>query len=197
MKLDSDNNAKGSSDSDATTLAEHLAVLLQRARKHDPDALAELCAAYYPKMLKFMRYRVGPGEADDLTGEVFVKVMRSIGSQTGSFDAWLYRVARNVIVDRVRYHQARPETELTDTMAETLTNGKETHAAADTRMDVDTALAAMNDEHRELLTLKFVQGMSNEEISEITGQNLNAIRAMQFRALKAMRTVLDRKGPDQ
>ena len=176
---------------------EALSNLLERARVQEPDALAELCAVYYPKILKFMRYRVGPNEADDLAGEVFVKVMRSIGSQTGSFDAWLYRLARNVIIDRVRYHQARPETELSDIMTETVANGKNIHAASTAHMDIESALAMMNEEHRELLTLKFVQGLTNEEIGEITGQNVSAIRAMQFRALKAMRAVLDRKGADQ
>ena len=177
--------------------AEGLSSLLERARAQELDALTELCAAYYPKILRFMRYRVGPNEADDLAGEVFVKVMRSIGSQTGSFDAWLYRLARNVIVDRVRYHQARPETELSDAMTETIANGKNAHAARTAHMDMESALAMMNEEHRELLTLKFVQGLTNEEIGEITGQKVSAIRAMQFRALKAMRAVLDRKGADQ
>jgi DNA-directed RNA polymerase specialized sigma24 family protein len=61
-------------------------------------------------------------------------------------------------------------------------------------MDVQAALAEVSDEHREFLTLKFVQGLTNGEISEITGQNLNAVRAMQFRALKSMRKILDREG---
>lgn len=174
--------------------AESLSSLLERARAQEPDALTELCAAYYPKILRFMRYRVGPNEADDLAGEVFVKVMRSIGSQTGSFDAWLYRLARNVIIDRVRYRQARPETELSDAMTETMANGKNGHAASTAHMDTESALAMMNEEHRELLTLKFVQGLTNEEIGEITGKKASAIRAMQFRALKAMRAVLDGKG---
>lgn len=177
--------------------AEGLSRLLARARAQEPDALTELCAAYYPKILRFMRYRVGPNEAEDLAGEVFFKVMRSIGSQTGSFEAWLYRLARNVIVDRVRYRQARPETELSDAMTETIANGKNAHAASTAHMDMESALAMMNEEHRELLTLKFVQGLTNEEIGEITGQKVSAIRAMQFRALKAMRAVLDRKGADQ
>ena len=177
--------------------AEGVSGLLERARAQEPDALTELCAAYYPKILRFMRYRVGPNEADDLAGEVFVKVMRSIGSQTGSFEAWLYRLARNVIIDRVRYHQARPETELSDAMTETMANGKNGHAASTAHMDMENALAMMNEEHRELLTLKFVQGLTNEEIGEITGQKVSAIRAMQFRALKAMRAVLDRKGADR
>ncbi len=129
-----------------------------------------------------------------LTSEVFAKVMRAIHQQTGRFEPWLYRLARNVIVDRVRYRQARPEMELTDTVQASLASQTVSPDAAATRVDIENALTHMSEEHRELLTLKFVQGLSNEEIGEITGQNLNAIRVMQFRALKAMRVVLERKG---
>jgi len=167
--------------------------LLDRARAMELDALTELCTAYYPKILKFMRYRVGQDEADDLAGEVFVKVMRSIGHQTGSFEAWLYRVARNVIIDWFRYRKSRPETELSDAIMKTTVNGKNGLAASTARIDVEMALAMMSEEHRELLTLKFVQGLTNEEIGEITGQNVSAIRGMQFRALQAMRAAFDRK----
>lgn len=176
---------------------EMLAQWVKDARNKDPQALSSLCAHYYPKILRYMRYRVGPNEADDLTGEVFVKVMRSIKGQSGSFDAWLYRLARNVVIDRARYRHARPETELTDVMMEQKTNGTDLQATSAARMDMESALAMLNEEHRELLTLKFVQGMSNAEIAGITGQSIGAIRAMQFRALNAMRAVLDRKGTGQ
>lgn len=168
--------------------------LLEKARARDPEALAELCTFYYPRILKFMRYRVGPSDADDLASEVFVKVMRSIDQQTGRFEPWLYQLARNIIIDRVRYQRVRPETEFAETMQQTQSNEPPSNDAAAAHVDIEGALAQMNDEHRELLTLKFVQGMSNQEIGEVTGQNLNAIRVMQFRALKAMRTALEKKG---
>jgi len=168
--------------------------LLEKARARDPEALAELCAIYYPRILKFVRYRMGPVEADDLTSEVFIKVMRAIDKQTGQFEPWLYRLTRNVVIDRVRYQRARPEAELDDTMQESLADDTPPQDSTAARVDLENALTKISEEHRDLLTLKFVQGLDNQEISEITGQNLNAIRVMQFRALKALRAVLEKEG---
>ena len=141
-----------------------------------------------------MRYRAGSDLAEDLTGEVIVKVMRSIEGQTGRFEPWLYRLARNVIIDNVRHRSARPETELSEDMSNKLTDEKTPAKTVSRQLDVQTALEQVSEEHREFLTLKFIQGLDNREISEITGQNMNAIRAMQFRALKAMRDVLAPEG---
>jgi RNA polymerase sigma-70 factor (ECF subfamily) len=100
----------------------------------------------------------------------------------------------NVIVDSVRHRTARPETELSEEMSDKLTDGTRPDETVICQMDVQAALTEVSDEHREFLTLKFIQGLTNDEISEITGQNVNALRAMQFRALKSMRKILDREG---
>ena len=152
--------------------------------------MARLCSHYYPKILRFMRYRVNSNLAEDLTGEVMVKVMRAIDRQTGRFEPWLYRLARNVIIDNARRRNARPETSMDEETMEQMTDGTTPSEIVERRMDVQTALEKVSDEHREFLTLKFIQGLSNKEIGEITGQTMNALRAMQFRALKAMRNVL-------
>jgi RNA polymerase sigma-70 factor, ECF subfamily len=164
--------------------------ILVRARKLDQEAMAALCGHYYSKILKFMYYRTSVGNAEDLTGEVFLKVMRSISSQNGNFEAWIYRIARNVIIDRARYSKARPEVAITDENEKTMTTGRDGTEKIDAAMDIKYALAQVNDEQRELLSLKFIQGLSNDEISEITGKSTGAIRAMQFRALAALREVM-------
>jgi|TARA_B100001971_G_C18262014_1_gene587851 RNA polymerase sigma-70 factor (ECF subfamily) len=171
----------------AKTTAESIEPWLGGAREKDPEALSKLCAYCYPMILRFMHYRVGADRAGDLAGEVILRVMHSIDKQHGRFEPWLFRIARNVIIDSARYNRARPESELTDDMAENLTDGKKTSEAAGVRLDVQAALSEASEEHREFLTLKFVQGLTNSEIGEITGQSANALRAMQFRALKAMR----------
>lgn len=160
--------------------------LIKKARELDEYALTELYGHYYPKILKFIHYRVHPAKAEDLTSDVFVKVLRSINKQKGNFEAWLYKIARNVIIDKARYSNSRPEVELNQEYSEHIKDAKSVHARIDMEMDIQQALLNVNDEQREFLTLKFIQGLSNKEISEITGQNIGALRAMQFRALKAL-----------
>jgi RNA polymerase sigma-70 factor (ECF subfamily) len=167
--------------------------LLRKARKGESTALASLCEKYYRKVLKFMYYHVGERRADDLTNEVFLKVMRNIRSQKGRFEPWLYRIARNLVIDNVRHWQASPEVEMDESLAQRVGNGSDGHSALLARMDVHDGLKRLRAEYRELLTLKFIQGLSNPEISEITGQKPGAIRVMQFRALAALRESLSRE----
>ena len=160
--------------------------LVKKARQRDAAALAELCERYYPRVLKFMRYRVGPGAAEDLAGEVFARLMRSIDRQNGRFEPWLYQIARNVVIDRARRKQTRPESEWDDSLMNH--PAEATNVAG--RLDLEQALTRLNDEQRELVTLKFLQGLTNDEIGEVTGRTAEAVRALQYRALSALREVM-------
>lgn len=164
--------------------------VLKAAKSLDVDALSKLCEHYYQHILKFMHYRVGQNDAEDLTGEVFLKVMRSIESQNGNFEAWLYRIARNTIIDRSRYRKIRPEAELNLELSSDVDESKNIEKQVGSAIDIEFALERISDEHRELIVMKFIQGLSNNDIAEATGKTPGAIRIMQFRALKAMNAIL-------
>ena len=74
-------------------MTDDLDSLLSGARRRSPEALAALCERVYPRVLRYMRYRAGAAHAEDLTEEVFLRVVRSIHRQSGTFEAWLYRSA--------------------------------------------------------------------------------------------------------
>jgi RNA polymerase sigma-70 factor (ECF subfamily) len=176
------------------SLDSKLNAILDKARALDANAMAELCELYYPKMLKFMYYHAGADKAEDLTGEVFLKMMRSIDKQTGNFEAWLYKIARNTVIDKARYSKARPEVSIDPEIQDQMNSSKNLNRKTTAAMDAQSALLLLNEEQRELLTLKFIQGLNNAEISEITGKKEGAIRAMQFRALSALRDLLKKEG---
>jgi len=165
--------------------------LLRQARAGDGESLAALCEEFYPKVLRYMHYRVDRGSAEDLTAEVFVRVVGHIAEQKGSFQAWLYRIAANVVVDHARSGKSRREAPMDRRTTETAAgDGDDPADVVGRRLDLRGALARLTPEQRELLTLKFIQGLSNEEVAEITGRRHGAIRALQFRALSAMRRLL-------
>ena len=166
--------------------------LLARARRRDPEALAELCEQWYPEILKYMHYRVQYATAEDLAGEVLVRVLRNISSQRGSFRAWLYTVARSVVADHFRREKVRQTEPMFD----------EDHSAdaawplevTARQTDIREAMGRLTEPQAELIVLKFLQGLSNQEISEITGLSPGAIRAVQYRALSSLRRILESGG---
>ena len=166
--------------------------ILPKARALDDQALSELYTHYHPKIVKFIYYRTNPKYAEDLASDVFVKVIRSIPKQHGNFDAWIYRIARNVIIDKGRHLNSRPEAELTQEYAENVEDHKKQQDSVNSAMDIHHALEQLNDEQREFLTLKFIQGLDNNDIADITGKKVGALRAMQFRALKALKDIFKR-----
>ena len=168
-------------------------VLLEKARQRDPASLSTLCTRFYPKVLKYMTYRVNVDVAEDLTGEVFVKVIRNIDRQSGSFVAWLYRIAENVVIDFFRAKGARSETAMDDRIEQTVTNGATPHDGVDARLDLQDAVGHLSDDQRQLVTLKFIQGLSNSQIAQIMERSTGAIRVLQFRALSALRDLLGAK----
>ena len=166
---------------------------LRAARLGDTEAIAGLCGVFYPKVLKYMRYRVDAASAEDLTGEVFLRALRHLRERKGSFVAWLYRIAANVVVDHARAKGARKETALDETNENKIAIAPASADASDRRMDLEAAIAELTDDQRELVTLKFIEGLSNAEIADVTGRSPEAVRALQFRALMALRGILDRR----
>ncbi len=168
------------------------ATLAERARRRDGQALAELCAEFHPRVLKFMHYRVGPRFAEDLASEVFLKVVRAIETQNGSFAAWVFRIAANVATDHLRSSRVRRETWMAEAILESAASGDEPAAAVGRALDLQGALAQVTEDQRELVTMKFINGLTNAEIAEATGRSPEAIRVLQFRALAALRSILER-----
>ncbi|NIA21724.1 MAG: sigma-70 family RNA polymerase sigma factor, partial [Anaerolineaceae bacterium] len=133
--------------------------------------------------------------AEDLAGEVFLRLLRGIHGQKGSFLAWLYRIAANVVVDHGRKKQTKRETQMSDSVHENLIGEPSPAEAVGRQLDLQQAIAKLTDDQRELVTLKFIQGLGNEDICEITGRKPGALRALQFRALSTLRDILGDEEP--
>ncbi|NIA14513.1 MAG: sigma-70 family RNA polymerase sigma factor [Nitrospiraceae bacterium] len=169
---------------------QELDIALKKARKGDRDGLAILYEHFYPKILKYLHYRVGAHVAEDLTADVFLRMLNAINSQKGSFTAWLYTIARNVATDHFRSAKTRRETRLNDDTASNLAAEEEPTDLDDAHHDIEMAIGKLTDDQRELITLKFIQGLSNAEIGEIMDRKQEAVRGLQFRALSALRSNL-------
>ena len=171
-----------------------IAPVVQRARQRDPQALTALCTSFYPKVLKYMRYRVGPDDAGDLTGEVFVRMIRSIERQNGVFVAWIFKIAACVVADHFRAMDRRREVPMNEQAAISLHNGDSPAQTVGRKLDLEEAVEQLTDDQSQMVALKFTQGLSTNEVAKIMDRTPGAIRVLQFRALSALREILNGSG---
>jgi RNA polymerase sigma-70 factor (ECF subfamily) len=165
--------------------------VLARAKALEPEAMAALCTHYYPRVLKFMYYRTDRNDAEDLVGEVFLRVMRSLAGQNGNFEAWLFKIARNIVVDHGKARSKRLSLTADNEALENMPSKTDSVAVIDVEMDVEKALRHLNDEQREVLLLHFIQGFGCLEIADIMKKSHGAVRALQFRGLSALRKIME------
>lgn len=166
--------------------------VLERAKALEENALSTLITQCYPFVFRYFYYRsLTREDAEDLASEVFVRVVNSIKSQKGYFPAWLISIAKNLLTDYYRKRGKLRETSLEEIKEPFSNSGQEKNGDLNIR-DIRKKLDFLTDEQREVIILKFMEGNSNEEIAKIMNKSIGAIKALQFRALSALREILKR-----
>lgn len=161
----------------------------------------EEVARRYGGMVYTLAYRLtgDPDEAADLAQDVFVRVYRNLDRyRPGSFEGWLYRITRNLFLDRVRRRRRirlQPLPEEDWRHPEEAGPGPAEHAeTAAVRGRIDRALAQLPPEFRTAVVLCDVQGLTYREVAEVTGWPLGTVRSRIHRGRRALRGLLD---PDE
>lgn len=147
------------------------------------------------KVYNYVYYRTGRSRdlAEDLTSEIFMKSLERFDSYDAksSFNAWIFTIARNHLIDRYRTHR---ESVSIDALANSLPSPSHDLAGEiDDRTNVERVLAAiatMPESQREILVLKFVSELDNTEIGRILEKNPGAVRVALHRALRSLRDLL-------
>ena len=171
--------------------------LLERAKRYDEAALEELYDRHAPRVYAYIYRRVSDAHlAEDLTGDVFVRVIQAIQAERfwhTSFQAWLYRIAHNLVVDYYRSKPPAVELEL----EERLVAGEDDLVAAVARrfshQRLRSAISYLTPGQQQVLALRFGEGMKVREVAEVMGKSVGAIEGLQHRALAALRRVLERE----
>ena len=170
--------------------------LIQRAVSGDPDAFAALYDFYVEQIYRFVLFRVGDEQtAEDLTSQVFLKAWDNLSSyqiRGLPFKAWLFRIARNSVIDYYRtYKETMPlePSALTkpDPAAEVSDQVEQQLQAEELRL----ALQQLTEDQRQVLTLRFIEGLSTEEVANVLGKRQGAIRALQMRGLQALAEIIE------
>lgn len=167
--------------------------IVHAAQKGSQDALSTLYSLSYDKIFRFIFYRVNHKElAEDITEEVFIKAFRNLKTITKreSFDAWLYQIARNSVID---YYRSKKQTvgleeiETTFAYEDAVIDTVALEASSKVLLQ---ALTQLPKEQQIVLKLKFFEELSNQEIAELLHKKEGAIRVIQFRALAKLKQLL-------
>lgn len=184
--------------------------LVTRALSGSQEAYQRLLEEYQrPVFSIIVRMVRDAGLAEDLTQETFLKAFRSLDSfdQSRKFSSWLFSIAHNTTIDHLRRRQL-PTVSL-DSAGESEdgaglaflavapdSSPEETLTHHDLAAALEQALAGLRPEYAEVLVLRFQQGMSYEEISEVTGLVLGTVKTHIYRGRKALATALESAGWD-
>lgn len=167
--------------------------VLEKARKLEETALSTLVKKSYPFIFRYFYYRsITREDAEDLTSEVFVRVVNSIKSQRGYFPAWLMSIAKNLLTDHYRKRGKSKETSLEE-IKEPISDSDEERRDNLHLGDIRKMLDMLTEEQKEVIVLKFIEGNTNEEIAKLMSKSIGAIKLLQFRALSALRIILSRE----
>ena len=169
--------------------------LVTEAKGGDPWAFGRLFDEFHDPVYRFIANRVNrPTDAEDLTQLVFVKALEALPryEQRGvPFGGWLFRLARNTIIDHARTRHDHAEL---DAAADRAADDAGPEEITLLRGDLDAvarALAELTPDQREAIELRFFAGLSAREAAEAMGKQEGTIRGLQFRAIAAMRRSLD------
>ena len=168
--------------------------LVQRAQKYEEAAVEALYNSYYPKIYSYAFLHMGDVQAaEDLASDVMLKMLESLHKYSYRglpFGAWVFRIARNRLIDMHRRRKRRGEVELSDTLVSVLASPQALAERALERGQLQLALKYLTDEQRQVIVLKFIEGFDNRSIGGVMGRSEGAIKSLQHRALGALRRVL-------
>ncbi len=180
----------------ASTPSDHLQewLLVQRAQTLDESALASLYSTYYPKIYNYAFLQLGDIQAaEDLASDVMLKLLESIKKyrfKGTPFSAWVFRIARNRLIDLHRRRKRRGEVNLTEPLAAMQIGPQTLAERALDRGQLQLALKYLTDEQRQVIVLKFIEGFDNASVARVLGRSEGAIKSLQHRALHSLRRVM-------
>jgi RNA polymerase sigma-70 factor, ECF subfamily len=185
---------------DPSDAAAEVWALVERAQAGDAEAFGKIYDRYLDTVFRFIYFRVGNRQlAEDLTADTFLRALKRIGSFTWQGrdpGAWLVTIARNLVADHFKSGRYRLEVTTGDVLdADREDRGPEGSPEAAvvdhiTNVALLTAVKQLNPEQQECIVLRFLHGFSVAETAQSMGKNEGAIKALQYRAVRALARLL-------
>jgi len=168
--------------------------LVRKAQQRNQEAFAQLYEENFDKIYRYVVLRIGnKTEAEDMTQQVFLNALKSISSfkwKGTPFSAWLFRIARNQVVDYLRKKSKRATAPLDESV---VSSDSHPELTAERRLDIEQLLLAteqLTAAQREVISLRFAGELSIAQVANVMGKSQGAVKALQHSAIVALRKVL-------
>lgn len=169
--------------------------LLTKAQKLDPAALRALHQQFYEPVARYIQFKVGdPRAAEDLSGEVFVRIIEGLKRGQGwreSPQGWIMGITRNVVVDYYRKRERHNEVELNEQIVSANHADPTVRVLARERLEqLKLALNQLTADQRDVVLMRFIEGMDIDTVAKAVNKTPGAVKGLQFRALRALAEIM-------
>jgi RNA polymerase sigma-70 factor (ECF subfamily) len=170
--------------------------LLERAREYEPRALADIYDAYAEGIYRYLyRFLGNAAQAEDLTSEVFVKLLQVLNTRRGprnQLQGWLYRVAHNLAVDWYRRQARQAQMPLREDLVSSGPSPATQVETIQVRQELRTAISQLTPDQQRVVLLRFGEGYKIAKVAHLMDKSEGAVKVLQHRAIKRLRKLLDR-----
>ena len=172
-----------------------------RAAQADHAAFATLYRRYLDRVYGYSFYLLGDHhDAEDATERTFLAALGAIDryrDEGATFRSWLFRIAHNLLANALRA-RSRQRTESIEGVPEPAAADDPARQASltDDARRLRASVASLSEDRRQVVILRFVDGLTAREIGEVLGRSEGAVRVLQHRALRELAALLGRAAPD-
>lgn len=184
-----------------TYSTENVNLLVERAIGGDAEAFGSLYDIFVDRIYQYVYYRVrSKDDVEDITQQVFIRAWKAINKYritSKPFIAWLLKISQNLVRD---FYRSRKVTISIDNEMEIPGADESPERQAESeyeQKEIRRIISALPDEQRQVIMMKFIEGFSYTEIAASLQKSEGAIRVIQHRALKKMRSMLEEEKNSQ
>ena len=182
-------------------MSEDMTRLLMAAKAGDNEAFTLLVKAYQERVYSLAYYVTkNHHDAEDVAQEVFIKMWRALPTYRGDIpDAWVMKIAKNTCLDFIKqkkqvepleYEVAGESVERPIPDMDEQSNPPDAAVRTEQRQQVAKAIFRLSQEHREILTLRYMNGLSYEQLCDVLGVGMGTVKSRLARAKKSLQNIL-------
>lgn len=163
---------------------------INKLRNLDAQAIGAVYDQYFSEVYRYALYRVGDQVlAEDIASDAFIRLLEAVQTGRGpesNLKGWLIGTANHIVMDHLRRKYRRVEEEIPESLPDLQPGPAHQVDQREQNRAVQNAYTKLTAEQQHVLALRFGQGYSLEETAEHLNKNINAVKALQFRALAAL-----------